>query len=56
MTAIDNVEISTNNGKANILSAAGISKSREIQALKKELMENAIHSLITAGIHKSAAL
>ncbi|MFA7298480.1 MAG: hypothetical protein WC010_02430 [Candidatus Absconditabacterales bacterium] len=53
MTAIDNVEITTNNGAQTQLQAAGISKGREIHELKRELMENTIKSLILSGIHYS---
>lgn len=51
MKAIDNVEITTNDGTQTNIMAAGVSKWREINALKKEILESTIKSLILSWIH-----
>lgn len=53
MTALDHIEITTNNGAKTQLQAAGIDKWREVHALKKELLEKTIKSLILSWIHYS---
>ena len=53
MTAIDHVEITTSDGATTQLQATWIDKWRETHALKKELLEKTINSLIQTGIHYS---
>ncbi len=53
MTVIDHVEITTNDGAKTQLQAAGVDKWRETRALKKELLESTINSLIQTWIHYS---
>jgi len=53
MTVIDNVEVTTNDKNKTRLGAAGVSKWRELHALKRELLEKTIESFITTGIHKA---
>ena len=52
MTAIDEVEITTNDGNSTRLKAAWVSKWRETRELKKELLESTIKSLISTWIKK----
>ncbi|HMS90889.1 MAG TPA: hypothetical protein PKC87_01610, partial [Candidatus Absconditabacterales bacterium] len=51
MHALDNVEITTNDGTQTNILAAGVSKGREVNALKRELLEDTIKNLILSGIH-----
>lgn len=53
MTAIDHVQITTNNGAKTQLQAAWVEKWWETRALKKELLENTIKWLILSWIHYS---
>jgi len=53
MTVINNVEITGNDWAKTQLQAAGIDKWREIHALKNQLLESAIKSLILSWIHYS---
>lgn len=54
MHALDNVEITTNDGTQTKILAAGVSKWREVNALKKELLEETIKNLILSWIHYTA--
>lgn len=52
MNRLDNIEISTNDGKTtSSLQAAGVTKWWEAKKLKKELMETAIETIIKTGAH-----
>lgn len=53
MRALDHIEIIGNDGARTQLQAAGVEKWWETHALKKELLEQTIQSLILSGIHYS---
>lgn len=53
MTALDNVRITTNDGSRTQLQAAGVQKWRELNGLKKQILEQTLENLILSWIHYS---
>ncbi len=51
MGVVDKVEITTNNGFATPISAAGVQKSRELLHAKNEVLQTIVEHLAQAGIH-----